>query len=264
MKDENSIISILNAIDQINSKPKKKITNAVTALPSIPKLNQDSIVPLDVDKLILEAETYKRSSKILSKTILDKTHSPLQENENILILTNEVIDNSVNKNKKIEEKEKKILALEKIEKKLFLQIDVLKKDKILYSKNYIDIAKEEEPKNSVNILKESLKSIYKQVEEQKKIFLDLQNYSIKIERDSKVYRENYERLVIENNELKNRLNVAKEQIVNHETSKTNLLSALDKLNEILSASNIVGKISPKEALSNNSDKIESKKIDSID
>ena len=70
MKDENSIISILNAIDQINSKPKKKITNAVTALPSIPKLNQDSIVPLDVDKLILEAETYKRSSKILSSSSL--------------------------------------------------------------------------------------------------------------------------------------------------------------------------------------------------
>ena len=82
---------------------------------------------------------------------------------------------------------------------------------------------------------------------QKKLFLDLENHSIKIERDSNVYKENYERLIIENNELKTKLRIAKEQIVNYETNKTNLLLALDQLNEILAKSNIVGNISPQKS-----------------
>ena len=51
-------------------------------------------------------------------------------------------------------------------------------------------------------------------------------------------------MVIENNDLKTRLKIAKEQIVNYEANKIDLLSALDKLNEILSKSNVVGKIAP--------------------
>ena len=263
MVDKNSIISILNAIDEINSKPKKKTTNILISKTSIPKLNQGSIVPPDVDKLILEAEAYKKSSIVLTKATSDQIKNLHQEDENIFILTNEVIDDSTNENKKIEDLENKILLLENTQKKLLLQIDDLKKDHSLYTKKLIDITKEEEPKNSVNKTKENKKSIYKQVEKQKRIFLNLQNYSIKIERDSNVYKENYERLVIENNELKNRLNIAKEQIVNHEANKKNLLSALDKLNEILSASNIVGKISPQKTSSKNLSN-KNPKIDSVD
>ena len=76
------------------------------------------------------------------------------------------------------------------------------------------------------------------------IFLELKIHSTKIERDSSVYKENYERLVVENHELKNRLKITKEQIVSHETNKNELLTALDQLNEILSKNNIVGNISP--------------------
>ena len=101
-----------------------------------------------------------------------------------------------------------------------------------------------ETKNFISNTKENLKLIYSQVEKQKKIFVDLKNYSIKIERDSSVYKENYEGLVIKNNDLKIKLKITKEQITDYETNKKDLLSALDQLNEILSKSNIVGNISP--------------------
>ena len=38
--------------------------------------------------------------------------------------------------------------------------------------------------------------------------------------------------------------MAKEQIINYENNKTDLQSSFDKLNEVLSKTNIVGKISP--------------------
>ena len=127
------------------------------------------------------------------------------------------------------------------------------------------IAKEREGlKSFENNTKENLKFIYKQVEKQKQLFLELELKSIKIERESKVYKENYERLIIENNELKTRLKITKEQIVNYETNKLDLLSALNQLNEILSKSNIVAKISPQKTSSDVEDQKKETKIDSID
>ena len=165
----------------------------------------------------------------------------------MLILTDEVVNYSESKDQKIIDLSIKLKNLEDSEIKLIAHIEQLKKDNSLQSNNEITITEPTISYNFINNTKENLKSIYKKVEEQKKLFLDLENHSIKIERDSNVYKENYERLIIENNELKTKLRIAKEQIVNYETNKTNLLLALDQLNEILAKSNIVGNISPQKS-----------------
>ena len=198
MNDKDDIISILSAIDEINNKPKKKSNEKSSTQNSIPKLNQDLIIPSDVDRIIREAEEYKKTTINYVSTSVVQKRTETSKNENIFILTDEVL-------------------------------------------NVEDISISE---SFINNTKETLKSIYAQVEKQKKLFLDLKNYSIKIERESQVFKENYERLVIENNDLKIRLKIAKEQIINYEVNKIDLLSALDKLNEILSKSNVVGKIAP--------------------
>ena len=198
MNDKDDIISILSAIDEINNKPKKRSNEKSSTQNSIPKLNQDLIIPSDVDRIIREAEEYKKTTINYVNNSAVQKRTETSKNENIFILTDEVL-------------------------------------------NVEDISISE---SFINNTKETLKSIYTQVEKQKKLFLDLKNYSIKIERESQVFKENYERLVIENNDLKIRLKIAKEQIVNYEANKIDLLSALDKLNEILSKSNVVGKIAP--------------------
>ncbi len=198
MNDKDDIISILSAIDEINNKPKKKSNEKSSTQNSIPKLNQDLIIPSDVDRIIREAEEYKKTTINYVNTSAVQKRTETSKNENIFILTDEVL-------------------------------------------NVEDISISE---SFINNTKETLKSIYAQVEKQKKLFLDLKNYSIKIKRESQVFKENYERLVIENNDLKIRLKIAKEQIINYEVNKIDLLSALDKLNEILSKSNVVGKIAP--------------------
>ena len=198
MNDKDDIISILSAIHEINNKPKKRSNEKSYTQNSIPKLNQDLIIPLDVDRIIREAEEYKKTTINYVSTSVVQKRTETSKNENIFILTDEVL-------------------------------------------NVEDISISE---SFINNTKETLKSIYAQVEKQKKLFLDLKNYSIKIEKESQVFKENYERLVIENNDLKIRLKIAKEQIINYEVNKIDLLSALDKLNEILSKSNVVGKIAP--------------------
>ena len=268
MSNKNNIIDILNAINIINSSSKKKVANITTTQNSIPKFNINLSVPPDVDKLIREAEEYKKSSYLFSKTFITQDQSPQPQNDNVLILTDDLIDNSKDedKNKLILELNNKIINLEQTEKKLLFQIDILKKNRIFQSKTESESEniEYEEPNSFVSSTKETLKLIYKQVEKQKQIFLDLENHSVKIERDSTLYKENYERLVVENHELKTKLKIAKEQIVNYESNKTNLLLALDSLNEILLKSNIVGKIVPQKPLVEKKDFKNLTKTETID
>ena len=245
MSNKEDIISILNAIDEINLKPKKKTAHKKTTQRTIPSLDKDLIIPSDVDKLIREAEKYKKLSFTFRETTAptqSKKHKP--ERNDALILTEEFIDNPKSKKLKILDHVNEIKKLEENEKKLRLEIKNLKAGNKLQANIGTEILDQEAFKNFSNNTRENLKSIYKQVEMQKQLFVELKNHSSKIERDSNVYKENYERLIIENNELKTRLKIAKEQIINYETNKSDLLSALDQLNEILSKSNIVGKISP--------------------
>ena len=264
MDNKNNIINILNAIDEINAKPKKKKIEIKNIESFTPELNHDLSIPPDVDRLILEAEKYKKSLVVSSEVISTQVEYVESDSENALILTEEVVENNTNEVQKFSDFNNKIKNLEETKKKLLVQIEYLKKDKPLLSKTD-SIAKEREGlKSFENNTKENLKFIYKQVEKQKQLFLELELKSIKIERESKVYKENYERLIIENNELKTRLKITKEQIVNYETNKLDLLSALNQLNEILSKSNIVAKISPQKTSSDVEDQKKETKIDSID
>jgi|TARA_B100001093_G_scaffold290978_2_gene277838 hypothetical protein len=244
MNSKNDILSILNAVNEINSNQKKKSLNTSIPKSSIPQLNKDLIISPDVDRLILEAEKYKKS--VVGSPIVLSDQNQLSElkKADVLILTNEVIDNSLIENDQIITLRIQIKNLKDSERKLLSQIDDLQKEVILLKKKNFNVQAQNAPQNSPDNTRETLKSIYLQVEKQKKVFLELKIHSTKIERDSSVYKENYERLVVENHELKNRLKITKEQIVSHETNKNELLTALDQLNEILSKNNIVGNISP--------------------
>jgi len=273
MYKTDDINSILNAINEINLKPKKKTSKIPSKQNFIPKLNQDLIIPLDVDKIIREAEEYKK--KLLFKTsrvdlfqnkndliktknqnkifeeaqgkIIFNLHSKIKdlekqlENYQIektkflekgkLILKDEVFeslktqDPSINRLKKIlsDNKKsitdevvtflkiqdttitllnKKIKQFKNIEERLRSQIIDLEKDKTILLEKVEKFSESKDYKNIISDTKENLKTIYRQVEKLKKIFLDLKNYSIKNERDFNFYKENYEKLIIENDDIK--------------------------------------------------------------
>lgn len=273
MYKTDDINSILNAINEINLKPKKKTSKIPSKQNFIPKLNQDLIIPLDVDKIIREAEEYKK--KLLFKTsrvdlfqnkndliktknqnkifeeaqgkIIFNLHSKIKdlekqlENYQIektkflekdkLILKDEVFeslktqDPSINSLKKILSDNKKSITDEVVtflkiqdttitllnkkikqfkntEERLRSQIIDLEQDKTILLKKVEKFSESKDYKNIISDTKENLKTIYRQVEKQKKIFLDLKNYSIKNERDFNFYKENYEKLIIENDDIK--------------------------------------------------------------
>ena len=60
MHNKYDIDSILNAVNEINIKSKK--INVTAVQNSIPKLNQDLKIPLDLDILIQEAEKQKKKN----------------------------------------------------------------------------------------------------------------------------------------------------------------------------------------------------------
>ena len=62
MHNIDDINSILNAVNAINLKSKKKRINADPVQNFIPKLNQDLKISPDLDRLILEAEQYINKS----------------------------------------------------------------------------------------------------------------------------------------------------------------------------------------------------------
>ena len=311
MHNIDEINSILNAVNEINLKSKIKDINFGAEKNSIHKLNQDLKVSPDVDKIIKEAEEYKKQSLYKSpKVDLNKTKSDNKTQENIetqifenlyLKSTKKIKKNTLktifdlhlkikNLEKKLENlqtkkkrpiiKEKtideydthinfdyknvlrkevvntlsiqdsslhilnnKIINFKKTEEALRFQIIDLEQDKQLLSNKLKKFDELKVHRNNTNKIKENLKSIYKQVEKQKKIFIDLKNYSIKADWNSGFFKENYEKLIVENNEVKKRLIIAKEQIVAHESNKQDLLSSINQLNEILSKTNITAKLS---------------------
>ena len=123
MSEKDNILSILNAIDKINLKPKKKKTNNSFIQKYIPKLNQDSIIPSDVDSLILEAEKYKRSLLENSETILATNQINSKKDESILILTDNYT--TVKDNKEIIELTNKIKNLKESAEALRAEILIL-------------------------------------------------------------------------------------------------------------------------------------------
>jgi len=304
------ISSILNAVNHINLKPKKKTSNPVVFQNLIPKLNQDLAIPPDLDKIIIEAEQYKKSSSFKSyqvdavqkkndiseyknykknfeeteKKIIDNLHLKIKGledklknfhikkkqtlNKNKIILKDEFIESlespnasavklnkvlSGNKNYlkdeivtslKIQDStidilNEKIKKFKNTEEKLRLQIIDLEQDKTLLLKKVKNSEEEKDYKNIINDIKNNLKSIYRQVAQQKKIFLDLKNYSIKTERDFSFYKENYEKLIIENDNIKKKLSNTKHQIEAFEEIKKELASTFENFNNVLSKNSII-------------------------
>jgi len=330
MHDKYNIDSILNAINEINIKSKK--TNVTVVQNSIPKLNQDLKIPLDLDRLIQEAEKHKKKTafkfsqvepqkndstilklknynKTLEETqakIIDELYSKftkkvkkntlktifnlllkvkdlekkLEDNlikkeqlRNNLVLKNESVESlkihdpiitTLNKVTSLDENvfskkvvtppimqdstisilNEKINISKKTETTLRFEITSLTQDKTLLLNKLKNFDETKIDKNYINDVKKHLKFIYKQVEKQKEIFINLKNHSTKLERYVEFFKENYEKSIVENKEIKKRLEIAKEQIVVYESNKLDLLSSIHQLNEILSKTNIATNISP--------------------
>jgi len=175
-----NINSILEAIEDLNKKTKK-----ITDLNKIEVLKNDD-VPAQVDKIIREAEDYKK--KKLSK--LDTKTSSLDQG-----VSNDQLFSEVGQNKTI-------LLNEKI--KLEKKIDEIK---VSFNKEITEL-------------------------------------KTKLEYRSIIYKEDYEKLIIENNDIKQRLKNAKQQINSFKESKLELEAAISNLNNVLSKSSIVGNITP--------------------
>ena len=96
-----------------------------------------------------------------------------------------------------------------------------------------------------------LKNQILSVDEKNKQLLDLNKNSI---RDFEFYKENYEKLIISNNDLKVRLENVKEQVNNYESIRQELSVAINNLNNILSKSSVITGMQPKnkQTLSENS------------
>ena len=262
MRDINDINSILNAINEINLKPKKKKTivakkftpelnQDLEILPEvnklIPKVHQDLEISPEVNNLIQEAEEYKKN--ILRKSpqvdlLPSNKHILKNNNHNKNILKDDVLTSLKIQDSSILIQNEKIKNLKRSEEKLILQITDLEQDKTILQLKIKKFELLADSKININNTKENLKSIYKQVEKQKKIFMDLKNYSIKTKQDSNLYKENYEKLVIENNDIKLRLASAKDQIVVYENNKQDLLISISQLNDTLFKTNIVTTITP--------------------
>ena len=337
MPSKDDINSILNAVNAINLRPKKKKTKVPFVQNFKPKLNEDLKISPDIDKLILEAEEYKKKSSVnishvdlnlnkkndlesknLNNTLKEvkalviedlysKSKKKIKKNtlkiivnlrlkikdlenqlENSLskklktIKSAEVynIDNSFDKltNKDFLKKEittslliqdssisllnKKVINFKKTEEELRFQIIDLQQDKSILLNKMKEYNESKDYKNKLNNTKDKLKLIYKQVEKQKNNFIDFTNYLIKIERDSIFFKENYEKLIVENNEIKKRLSISKEQIVAHENNKEDLLLSINQLNEILSKTNVSAKIISPEVVSK--ENVNKKKIEIIE
>ena len=327
MHNKYDIDSILNAVNEINIKSKK--INVTAVQNSIPKLNQDLKIPLDLDILIQEAEKQKKkttfkfsqaerqkndSTKVKLKNhnktfeetqakIIDelyskftkkvkkntlkiifnlhlkiknlekqlenfktKSYQPLNINKSILKdadvefkkkLDRPIIDlnKTLSKNKNFLKDEivksleiqdstinilnEKIKNYKNVEEKLRFQIIDLEQDKFLLLKKAEKFEKLNDYKNILNGTKETLKSIYTQVEKQKFFFLDLKKNSIKMESDFNFYKENYEKLIIENNDIKKRLSNTNQQVEAFESIKKELAFILENFNNVLTKNSII-------------------------
>lgn len=267
------------------------------------QIKEESI--LTKNNPILKNEITESSKKSISSiTVLDKV---LSKNKNFL--KTEIVTSLKTQDSTITVLNDQIKNFKKTEEKLRLQLIDLEQDKILLANKATSLELNEpsslnKPKSfKENIyLKSSaqdksnmLRNLYDQVAKQKKQFLHLKDYSIKlfnagkkliedknflkiqieniekefltsnnkVHRDFSFYKENYEKLIIENNDLKIRLSIAKKQIFNNEENKIELTSALNHLTNIFSETKIISNISPIKNPSSEEDLNNRKKIKSL-
>ena len=306
MNDLYSLNSILNAIEDINSKSKKKsYSSSLNNTKQIEKKLSTSgeILPI-TEKLILEAENYsnkiKKSSSVFrpineNVLILDKEYN----NQNLGILNLEEIklniindlysslSNKIKKNtlkiifdlhQKINnlEEEIKILNLSKTNDADILNNNLKDNEEHLINENNLeddikhtnDLGNLDLPDSIISILKQQNSLIKEYEKKEEKLLLnviDLEHDIIllkknkintfdsiltknknpsdqiisKVENELFFYKENHERLIIENNDVKKKLTNAKNQIIVFEQNINELEDAFENLSNILSKGSII-------------------------
>tara|TARA_B100000780_G_C20905923_1_gene360587 strand:+ start:99 stop:689 length:591 start_codon:yes stop_codon:yes gene_type:complete len=96
-----------------------------------------------------------------------------------------------------------------------------------------------------NILLDEKKKLEEKIKEIQ-IFHNAEMYKFKtrLEHQTIIYKENYEKIIIENKDIKQRLENTKKQISSFQKIKSEILIAVTRLNETLSKSEIIGSITP--------------------
>ena len=310
MNERYNLSAILEAIENINIKSKKKRFSLEPKIKKISKKNinsNENILPI-TEKLILEAEEYSQNlnnkSVILPIStqdvlILDKEYNDqILKTENREKIKLNIIDDLYSSlSKKVKKNTLKIIfdLREKINN-LEDDIQILKTNKTnqenleiisdikfiqnkehIINKDYQDedqnlFAESTQDKLSESVinelkLKNSLIKNFKNNEEKFRLKIEdleqnislLHNKRINIssnpvlikkkndydqlktrtENESFFFKDNYEKLIIENNDIKKKLINAKEQIVFFEKIKIELEDALENLNDILAKNSII-------------------------
>ena len=268
MNEIHNINSILIAVDEINLGKKKNTNNNSVTQYLVPTLNQDSIIPPDIDMLIQEAEKYKKktSSNILIKPlILDDEYLINEENNKTLIreegnkrlinkessenfendkelLLNEDNDRYLNdetqknlSNVKIKTPKIQNLIIkdfEKNEEKLRFKIADLEQE--------ISVLKQKKTESNKTVPDNNHIEIKNNFDKQIKDLNIIHNLSIeKKVNESFFYKENYERLVIDNHNINKKLVNTRNQIIVFEQNINELKHAFKNLNKILSKNSII-------------------------
>ena len=99
--------------------------------------------------------------------------------------------------------------------------------------------------NDKNILLDEKKKLEEKIKEIQIVHdAEMYRFKTRLEHQTIIYKENYEKIIIENKDIKQRLENTKKQISSFHKIKSEILIAVTKLNETLSKSEIVGSISP--------------------
>jgi len=174
------------------------------------KTNEDSAqenIEINLNKSVKEHNIGEEHLINEDSLLLDDKHSINEEGEDVTKVTIETlkIQNLLIKDFEINEE------------KLRLKIVDLEQDITLLGNKKINIVQNPDSVKKINKLDQS---------------------TPKIERESIFYRENYERLIIENDDLKKKLINSKQQITNFKNNITELEDAFENLNKIISKNSI--------------------------
>ena len=268
MNEIHNINSILIAVDEINLGKKKNTNNNSVTQYLVPTLNQDSIIPPDIDMLIQEAEKYKKktSSNILIKPlILDDEYLINEENNKTLIreegnkrlINKESSENfendkelllNVDNDRYLNDETQKNLSNVKI-KTLKIQNLIIKdfekneeklRFKITDLEQEISVLKQKKTESNKTVPDNNHIEIKNNFDKQIKDLNIIHNLSIeKKVNESFFYKENYERLVIDNHNINKKLVNTRNQIIVFEQNINELKHAFKNLNKILSKNSII-------------------------
>lgn len=134
------------------------------------------------------------------------------------------------------------------------QVDLIIREAEQYKNKFLSNLKTEnefsnlkisEFKKEKNILLDEKNKLEKKIKEMEINYKkEISNLKTKLEHQTIFYKENYEKIIIENNDIKLRLENTKKQINSFQEIKSEIITAISKLNKTLSKSEIIGSIAP--------------------